>query len=301
MTTAADLFTRQKPGFLLGRIIQFPLIRIVIAFLFLAVYLIPHNKFIVDAIATTSGTFHSILVRIDDFISILILFFIYRLYARSVENRKAHEIALSGAISEFSVGFGISLILVGGMVLLLTALGYYRVSSADSPSIILHAFFRFGIGAFAQVLLFRLILLRLLEEWLGSWLAMFIVALTFGLLHLANANASVFRCSAIILSDVLLIAAFYLTRRLWLVWGIHFGWNFLQDGIFGMPNSGETQFPSWLTSTVDGPEWLTGGTFGIEASYVSVGLNLIVGILLLSIVIRKGQIVRPKWQRVDVA
>lgn len=297
MTNAADLFTKRHPENLPGRIVQFPLIRIVVASLFLAVYLIPHNTVIVDAISTTTGAIHAILVRVDDLMSLIALFFIYYLYAKYVENRKAQEIALSGALSEFSVGFGISLILVGGMVLLMTVLGYYRVSSVDSPSLIFHAFLRFGIGAFAQVLLFRLILLRLVEEWLGSWLAMLIVAVTFGLLHLANPNATIFRCSAIILSDLLLISAFYLTRRLWLVWGIHFAWNFFQDGIFGMPNSGETQLPSWLTATVDGPEWITGGAFGIEASYVSVTFNLIAGIILLSLVIRKRQIVRPKWQR----
>ena len=99
------------------------------------------------------------------------------------------------------------------------------------------------------------------------------------------------------LSDILLIASFWLTRRIWFVWGIHFGWNFFQDGIFGMPNSGETQFPSWLTSTVDGPHWLTGGEFGIEASVVSVAVNVIVGAAILLLAVRLEQIVRPSWSR----
>jgi membrane protease YdiL (CAAX protease family) len=297
MIFAADLFTRRKPAGLPGRIIQFPLIRIVVAVLFLAVYLITHNTVIVDAIAKTSGTVNLIMVRIDDLISVLALYFIYRLYTKFVEDRKALELSLSGALPELGAGFGISFILVGGMVLLLAALGYYHITDFNSPTLIIHAFIRFAIGAFVQVLLFRLILLRLIEEWLGSWLAMLIVAVTFGLLHLTNANATIPGCSAIILSDLLLIAAFYLTHRVWLVWGIHFGWNFFQDGIFGMPNSGETQFPSWVISTTDGPEWLTGGAFGVEASYVSVALNLIAGLALLFLVIKKGQIIRPAWRR----
>jgi membrane protease YdiL (CAAX protease family) len=32
---------------------------------------------------------------------------------------------------------------------------------------------------------------------------------------------------------VLLSAAYVLTRRLWLAIGIHFGWDFSQDAIFG--------------------------------------------------------------------
>lgn len=296
-TRSTDLFTRRHPEKALGKIMQFPLIRIIIASLFLAVYMLPHNNLIVDAIGNTSGIMNAVLVRLDDLVSLLVLWFLYRLYVKYVENRPAHEMALSGGLVEVGTGFGISLVLVGGMVLAMAASGYYRVEAVGSPLVILHAFLRFGIGAFAQVLLFRLILLRLVEEWLGSWLALIIVAATFGAAHLANANATLWTSGAIVLSDILLIAAFWLTRRLWLVWGIHFGWNFLQDGIFGMPNSGETQFPSWLTPAIDGPAWLTGGDFGIEASVVSVILNFILGILFLLLAIRRRQLVRPSWAR----
>ena len=34
-------------------------------------------------------------------------------------------------------------------------------------------------------------------------------------------------------AGLLLGAAYVLTRRLWLAIGIHFGWNFMQAGVFG--------------------------------------------------------------------
>jgi hypothetical protein len=103
--------------------------------------------------------------------------------------------------------------------------------------------------------------------------------------------------AALVVSDVLLIAAFMCTRRLWFPWGIHWGWNFLQDGVFGMPNSGITSLPSWIRPIIRGPEWLTGGAFGIEASAVSVLLSVAVGIYLLKRARGASQILTPSWKR----
>jgi uncharacterized protein len=83
------------------------------------------------------------------------------------------------------------------------------------------------------------------------------------------------------LSDYLFGAAFVLTRRIWFVWGMHAAWNFIQDGIFGMPNSGIDQFPSWINPSVNGPVWLTGGAYGIEASALSLVLSIIGALILL--------------------
>jgi membrane protease YdiL (CAAX protease family) len=155
----------------------------------------------------------------------------------------------------------------------------------------------FGMGALVQVVAFRLILFRLAEEMLGTWAAMALVAAVFGLAHLGNENATVGTSLALAFSDVLLASAFILSRRLWLVWGMHLGWNFLQDGLFGLANSGVTDLPSWITASVRGPAWLTGGSFGIEASPVQVLLSVSVGVLILRKAWVEGQVVRPAWRR----
>jgi hypothetical protein len=100
-----------------------------------------------------------------------------------------------------------------------------------------------------------------------------------------------------ILGDVLLFVAFIYTRRLWFVWGIHWGWNFFQDGVFGMPNSGVTEFLSWIRPVIRGPEWITGGGFGIETSCIAVCLSFVVGLLILKTAVDKRQIVLPVWRR----
>ncbi len=47
--------------------------------------------------------------------------------------------------------------------------------------------------------------------------------------------------------------------------GIHFAANFVQGGVLGFGVSGNDE-QGLLTPTLSGPDWLTGGAFGLEAS-----------------------------------
>ncbi len=297
ITSTTKLFTTGAPDSLVGRVLLFPPVRMVLCVLFLSVFLIPHNTIFADLIASTSGGVHRILNYVDVVVSIAFLLLLYRLFARWVEGRHPREIGLEGAAPEFGLGFLISLGIVGFMVLAMAILGAYRVETWGPAWVLVDALFRFAIGAFVQVLFFRLILFRYTEELLGTWLALILVAIVFGLAHAANENSTAWTTTALMLGDVLLAGAFILTHRLWMVWGIHFGWNLVQDGIFGLANSGLTQFPSWITPAVDGPSFLTGGSFGIEASPIQVVLSLGVGVLLIKRAMAEGQIVGPAWKR----
>jgi membrane protease YdiL (CAAX protease family) len=271
--------------------------RILIVALFIVPFLLFHNNVIADLIASSSGLFHSILVNTDAVVSIVIFLFLYSLYVRFIEKRKAYEISRKKSIVELGWGILISFALVGFMVLLMYLLGYYKVIQLDSPQIIIDSLFFFGMGAFLQVLAFRVILFRLFEELLGSWLAFVLVAAIFSIAHIQNPNSGLWSTLALIISDILLVAAFMYTRRIWLVWGIHMSWNFFQDGIFGMPNSGITDFQSWIQPSISGPEWITGGSFGIETSVIAVCLSLGVALVILKMSINKNQIVSPLWKR----
>jgi len=291
------LFSKVKPQSVGGKIVQFPIFRILIIVIFMVPYLLVHNTIIMDAILAAAEPVRSGLRYIDAVISIVIILLLYNLYVRHIEKRKAHEISTKNSIQELGAGILVSLFLVGFMVALLAILGFYRVVGMDSIKVIVDGIFLFGIGAFIQELGFRLVLFRLLEELLGSWITLVVVALTFGIVHLGNPNATAMTTASLVLGDVMLAAAFIYTRRLWLVWGIHFGWNLFQDGIFGMPNSGITDFASWIHPEISGPVWLTGGSFGIEASYIALFLTVLVGIFILRLAVKKGQIAPPLWSR----
>lgn len=297
MYSPESLFSQAGPDRLMGRILQFPLTRIVIAALFLVPYLILHNRIVADWLAAYREPLRIVLVYADALLSIGILFGIYHLYTRWVEKRKAHELSFRNSLLEIGAGFLVSALLVGFMVSLCSIFGFYRIVQVNESRILLDALFRFGIGSFIQVLFFRLIVFRLAEELLGTWLAVVGTAVLFGIAHAGNENATLWTTIALILGDLLLLGAFIYTRRLWLVWGIHWGWNFCQDGVFGLPNSGISSFDSWLDSTLQGPEWLTGGAFGIEASLVVVALSVLIGAVFLKRAGDSRRLVLPLWAR----
>ena len=294
-----QLFSKARPKSLAGKITRFPLVRIIVVALFILPYLLIRNNFLADLVASSSGVFHIAFVIADAAVSLFVMLFLYRLYSRWIEKRKAVEISGHKSLQELGSGILISFGLVGIMVLLMVLLGYYRIERIDSPDILIDTFVFFGMGAFVQVLAFRLVLYRLTEELLGSWLAFAFIAIIFGAVHLGNPDAGLWSTISLILGDVLLFAAFIYTRRIWLVWGIHWGWNFFQDGVFGMPNSGITELPSWIQPIIQGPGWITGGVFGIETSVISVFLSLVVGLIILKAAIEKNQIVLPIWNRTE--
>ncbi len=297
IVSSDQLFSDAWPKSLTGKIIRFPLVRILVVALFILPYLLIRNHFLADLVASSSGVLHFVFVIGDAVVSVCVMLFLYRLYTRWIEKREAVEISGTKSLTEWGSGFLVSFGLVGLVVLFMVLLGYYRIDRVDSPEILVEAFVFFGMGAFVQVLAFRLVLYRLAEELLGSWLAFVLIAIIFASVHLGNPEAGVWSTVSLILGDVLLFAAFVYTRRIWLVWGLHWGWNFFQDGVFGMPNSGVTELVSWIRPVIQGPEWITGGSFGIETSYIAVFLSLVAGLIVLKMALDKKQIVSPSWRR----
>src|SRR5262249_43241830 len=132
-----------------------------------------------------------------------------------------------------------------------------------------------------EEIVFRGVVFRLLEEWGGTWAALAISSLLFGAIHLLNPRATALGAIGVVfLGGILLAAAYVLTRRLWLPIGIHAGWNFAEGGIFGLPTSGLAS-TGIVRGEIVGPEWLSGGGFGPEASIVAVLVCAALGTLLL--------------------
>ena len=69
-------------------------------------------------------------------------------------------------------------------------------------------------------------------------------------------------CSALLLST-----AYLRTRALWLSWGLNFGWKASQALIFGLAVRGVSSHSPIVEGNPMGPFWLTGGGYGIDASW----------------------------------
>ena len=116
--------------------------------------------------------------------------------------------------------------------------------------------------------------LQTLESGLNRFWGVLLSSAVFGVLHLANPNATWIGAAGILLAGIFLAYGYLRTEQLWLPIGLHIGWNFFEGVVFGFPVSGLKTF-SLIQIEVAGPTILTGGAFGPEA-----GLVLLPGMLL---------------------
>jgi uncharacterized protein len=293
-----QLFTNANPTSKIGSFFQFPLVRIIIAFLFIFPVFIFYKLFKDFIVLPSPEEFRSYIQYIGAIFSFVLLIFAYSLYVKYIEKRKVHELLIRHSWKEFGKGFLITAFLVCIVVTILYVLGNYQVREWNSNKLIVSdLFMKFLMGALIEEILFRLIIFKLTEELLGTWIAFGIQVLFFGFSHGLNENATIFTSFAVaIIGGVLYTAAFMYTRSLWIVLGLHTGWNFLQSGVFGMPNSG-SPYEGLIIPNLQGKEWITGGSFGIEGSYIAILLCLIVGVYFLIKVKNANQFVSPIWIR----
>jgi uncharacterized protein len=221
----------------------------------------------------------------------------YRIFVRWTEKRPVSELDTRRALPNLIAGIGLGAIVFAVTIGVLFLLGVYQVVDVDSWKALWPSAVAAAMAAVFEEVLFRGIIFRIVEESLGSWLALVISALLFGAAHLLDKNANLQAGVAIALeAGVFLAVAYMLTRRLWFVIGVHFGWNFTEGGIFGAAVSG-TSAPGLLKANVAGPIYLSGGMFGVEASFVAIAICFLVAVLFLSRAKANGQFVRPFWRR----
>lgn len=296
-TLPTELYSKVSPMSRLGKIVQFPLIRILIAFGFLIPVFILSKLFNTGINPRLSENSLVFVRYIEAAVSFILLLLAFILYAKYVEKRKALEVFSGGWLGKTGTGFLASSIIAGIVVCVLVFSNCFIVSGTISNKrLVFDLFVKFLMGAFIEELIFRLIIFKLTEELLGTWIALLIQILLFGFAHGLNDNATLFTSfSVVIVGGIVYCAAYIYSRTLWLPLGFHWGWNFLQSGIFSMPNSG-TSYEGWLITNVSGPKWLTGGNWGIEGSYLTIFLCLVVGIVLVFLAKRNGNILMPKWK-----
>ena len=223
---------------------------------------------------------------------------LYVAYGKFVERREVAELSTPGLVREWALGAFLGAGLYTACAVSLMLLGYYKIEGFN-PVVFLLPNLAMAIksGIFEE-LLFRGILHKSVEDMFGSWAGIAASSLVFGLLHLLNPAATLGGAIYIsIEAGLLLSAAYMVTRRLWICMGLHMGWNYFQSAVFSGVVSGSVTEPGLLKATIEGPAWLTGGTFGMEHSIFALVYCTSAGVILLMIAIRRGHLMQPIWQR----
>jgi len=222
----------------------------------------------------------------------------YLFVVRVIEKRRADELAWRKVLRDGPLGAVGGALLVSAVVGVMWLSGSYAVTGTNPDPAWVRQLVVGGIGAaIVEEIMMRGVLFRISEEGLGTWGALVLSGLLFGFLHIGNPGATVWSSVAIAVeAGMLLGLVFHVSRSLPLCMGVHMGWNFAQGTVWGIPVSGGKD-TGWLVSARTGPEWLSGGAFGAEASVIAVALCSVVSLALLAAAVRSGTIVPPWFAR----
>ncbi|MEO8012142.1 MAG: type II CAAX endopeptidase family protein [Dokdonella sp.] len=289
---SAILAIHRPPG-RLWSFLQFPLVRFLLAIAFVVVPMT-----LLQLVAKYAGVVsRSPAGAALSLILIATVFAGYACYVRFIERRNATELSLHGAAPEFVLGAVFGSMLFATTMLVLWIFGTWSYTGLVKGSPWVYPLFLALLTAAVEETLIRGVLFRMLEENLGSWIALGLSAGIFGVMHAFNPGASAFNTVAIALeAGILLGAAYMLTRRLWFVFGLHAAWNFTEGGIFATRVSG-SRIEGLIGVQFHGNDLLTGGTFGPEASIVAVIVCLLASAAILVLAKRKGHVIAPFWKR----
>jgi membrane protease YdiL (CAAX protease family) len=229
---------------------------------------------------------------------IILAFLAYKLIIRRLGEEPRDDLAAPHALRDLGLGFAGGFLLFSLIVGIAALADVYNIVGKGGTAALLMTLVTVAIvPGIIEELLFRGILFRFVEQFGGSWFALFLTSALFGLSHIFSPNASAFSSFAIAAeAGVMLGGAYMLTRSLWAPIGLHAAWNFTQGFIYDVPVSGIDQ-QGLVEAKLSGPELLSGGAFGLEASLIAVVCATLAGIWLVLRAVRAGRLVRPWWVR----
>jgi membrane protease YdiL (CAAX protease family) len=232
------------------------------------------------------------LALVAGLLTAVVAILVYGWVVRRTEHRTPVEVSLKGAGAAISWGTLLGIALFGAVIAIIAVSGEYTINGLGTPA---SAVALLGIMAGAAVteeLVFRGVLFRNVERWTGTWIALALTGSLFGLIHLLNANATLWGAIAIAIeAGGMLTAAYIATRKLWVPIGLHFGWNIAASAIFSTEVSGSNTAQGLLDATMSGPTLVTGGDFGPEGSIYAVVFGVLATGVFMWLAYRRGHVV----------
>jgi CAAX protease family protein len=186
--------------------------------------------------------------------------------------------------SNFGIGFLFGLAEASVLIGLIQVFGGYSFGSMA-----LHGLEMFQWGLLHLVLF---VLVGLYEESLfrgypqfslsmlvGFWPTAIVLSCAFGLVHLLNHGENWVGATSVVLVGLLFAFTLKRSGNLWYAVGLHAGFDWAQSFLYSVPDSGELLNGHLSNAVLRGPDWLTGGSVGPEASvfcFLTMGLQFLV-------------------------
>lgn len=274
------------------RVLHFPITKIIIGILVCFSLFVVIQNFVLKPFFYSIIQDKSIADPIIHCASILVLlssyFFLFRLY----EKRKITELSIKYLLKEMFGGFLLGFLAISLCIFILYLLGYYQVISITTTNYPVKLFTTLLVAALIEDLLHRGLIVREIENWLGTNVAI-VIGMVVELQHIFNPHSNLFSLFLYLIWGFTMAMMFIYTKRIWLPYFFHVGWNFSQP-FYGSNLTGLDNMGSIIQSKFNGPELLTGGAVGIEDSIFTATFLLLIGITLYYRAKREGKIVKSK-------
>lgn len=275
------------------KVIHFPITKIIIGIF------VPFSLFVVIQNFVLKPFFYSIIQDksianpIIHCISLLVLLVSYYYLFRLYDKREITELSTKYLFKEMFTGFFFGFFTISLVIFILYLLGYYQAISISTANYPIKFFTVLLFAALVEDLFHRGLIVRVCENWLGTHLTLVIAMLVELQQHFYNPNFNLFSHLLTLTWGFTMAMMFVYTKRIWLPFFFHIGWNFSQP-FYGSNLSGLNDMGSIIQSKFNGPELITGGAVGIEDSIITLSFLLFIGIALYYLAKKEGKIIKGK-------
>lgn len=276
----------------LKKFLQFPVIKIIAGYSICLGVLVVVKNYISQPILYRLFDNKITADTIKNCISFGVLLTAYYFFSKYYERRTPVEIAAPKPGKEMFGGFVLGFFAITLAVFIVYLLGCYRVISISTAHYSLQLFTLLLTAALVEDLLIRGLMVRILENWLGTYITL-VIAMLVEIMHVFNPNATLFSTVMDLVWGFTMAMLYVYSKRIWLPFFFHVGWNFAQP-FYGSNLTGLDDMGTIIQSEFKGPVLLTGGKVGIEASIFTVILLLVIGITFFYFSKKEGKIIKRK-------
>src|SRR6056300_95469 len=189
-------------------------------------------------------------------------------------------LSIKDKANEMLIGLAFALAFIGGLFAILWLLGAISVTGfvGFKPGVFIVSMMLF-LAAFDEEIIFRGYVLNNMMDSSSRWVALAGSSALFALMHAGNPSvwSNWVPMTELFAAGFILGISYTFTKNLWFPTFFHFGWNFFQ-GLLGFEISG-INVDSWKMisheNTGNVPDIVSGGTFGIEGSVITLSCTII--------------------------
>lgn len=274
------------------RVLYFPITKIIVGIVVCFSLFVAIQNFVLKPFFYSIIQDKSIADPIIHCVSLLVLLVSYYYLFRFYDKRKITELSTKYLLKEMFGGFSFGFSTISLSIFILYLLGYYQAISISTTHYSIKFFTVLMFAALVEDLFHRGLIIRVCENWLGTHLTL-VIAMLVELQHIFNPNSNLFSLFLYVIWGFTMAMMFIYTKRIWLPYFFHIGWNFSQP-FYGSNLTGLNDMGSIIQSKWNGPEIFTGGAVGVEGSLFTAIFLLLIGIILYFLARKEGKIIKRK-------